>query len=685
MKAINRRNFLSLAAKTAGGATALSLIPPSIMKALAIPANSQTGTINDVEHVVILMQENRSFDHYFGTLHGVRGFGDKLPIPLPSGKSVWHQKDGTGKEMPPYHMDTRLTSAQRVPGTPHLMPDAQSAWAGGRMDEWPKFKTQYSMGYYRQEDMPFQFALANAFTICDSYHCSFHGGTNPNRLHLWTGMVDPTGKNGGPVINNDGESKTSPAEYSWTTYPERLEEAGVSWRIYQDANDNFGDNSLEGFANFRRAKPDSSLWRNGMSTWTMAQFATHAAGGTLPQVSWLVAPAKYSEHPGPSSPIQGAEYTQQVLNALTANPDTWSKTVLLVMFDENDGFFDHVPPPATPAKNADGSFAGKSTVDTQLDYHTNGQIYGLGPRVPMYVISPWSKGGWVNSEVFDHTSVIKFLENRFGVFEPNISPWRRAVCGDLMSAFNFAAPNDTTVPPMPSTSQADTIVLNQSKLPKPTAPLIPTLPRQNQGTRPSRALPYELHTSGRSEAANGKMWLIFSNTGKATGVFHVYDQRHLDRGPRRYTVEPGKLLSDDWNTTGDQGLYDLWVLGPNGFHRHFKGNTNSQESNPEIRVCYDYVNGDVYLQLQNTGSKDAALTITANDYRTDGPWPVTIAPSANAEHSWPLYESGHWYDFSVTGSNGFVRRFAGRVETGRHSISDPTNAGTMMRYRKRAS
>jgi phospholipase C len=173
MKAINRRNFLSLAAKTAGGATALSFIPPSIMKALAIPANSQTGTINDVEHVVILMQENRSFDHYFGTLHGVRGFGDKLPIPLPGGKSVWNQKDGTGKEMPPFHLDTRLTSAQRVPGTPHLMPDAQSAWAGGRMDEWPKFKTQYSMGYYRQEDLPFQFALANAFTICDSYTARF--------------------------------------------------------------------------------------------------------------------------------------------------------------------------------------------------------------------------------------------------------------------------------------------------------------------------------------------------------------------------------------------------------------------------------------------------------------------------------------------------------------------------------
>lgn len=683
MSSINRRNFLSMAAKTAGGATALSLMPASIMKALAIPANSQTGTINDVQHVVILMQENRSFDHYFGTLQGVRGFGDRLPIPIPGGKKVWNQKDGSGKEIPPYHMDTRLTSAQRVPGTPHLMPDAQSAWAGGRMNEWPKYKTQYSMGYYRQEDMPFQFALANAFTICDAYHCSFHGGTNPNRLHLWTGTNNPSGIGGGPAIDNEADSKESAVEYSWTTYPERLQQAGVSWRIYQNAADNFSDNPVEGFANFRKARKDSPLWINGMSTWSLEQFATHAAGGTLPQVSWLVAPAKDSEHPGPSSPIQGADYTQRVLNALTANPDTWSKTVLLVMFDENDGFFDHMPPPAPPNLNADGSFSGMSTVDTSIEYHATRRPYGLGPRVPAYVISPWSKGGWVNSEVFDHTSVIKFLENRFGVFEPNISPWRRAVCGDLMSAFNFAAPNDVTLPPMPNTSQADAIVSTQSKLPKPTPPQVPVLPRQNQGVKLSRALPYELHTSARSDAANGKMWLIFSNTGKATGVFHVYDQRHLEQGPRRYTVEPGKLLSDSWDTTADQGQYDLWVLGPNGFHRHFKGSNVAQDSTPEIRVCYDYVNGDVYLQLQNTGSKEAALTITSNDYRTDGPWPVKVPAGGSLEHSWSLYETSQWYDFTVSGSNGFVRRFAGRVETGRPSISDPTNAGTVMRPRKK--
>lgn len=170
-----------------------------------------------------------------------------------------------------------------------------------------------------------------------------------------------------------------------------------------------------------------------MSTRDLDKLKEDVLADKLPQVSWIVATAEGSEHPGPSSPAQGADYTARVLDALTSNPEVWSKTVLLINFDENDGFFDHMPPPAVPAYEsydadpARARLAGASTVDTVGEYHHNlngsdpqyhHRPYGLGPRVPMYVVSPWSKGGWVNSQVSDHSSVIRFIEARFGVKEP---------------------------------------------------------------------------------------------------------------------------------------------------------------------------------------------------------------------------------------------------------------------------
>ena len=212
------------------------------------------------------------------------------------------------------------------------------------------------------------------------------------------------------------------------------------------------------------------------------------------------------------------------------------------MFDENDGFFDHVAPPAAPSLNKDGTLRGKTTADATLEWHTKGDIryrnqpYGLGPRVPMYVISPWSKGGWVNSQVFDHTSVIRFLEQRFGVMEPNISPWRRAVCGDLTSAFNFANPNNEPFPELPDTSQADAIVASQIKLPKPKPPAVAAMPKQEMGIRPARALPYELGVHARYRSGGDALSLTFANTGKAGAVFQVFDLLDSENPPKRYTV-----------------------------------------------------------------------------------------------------------------------------------------------------
>jgi len=733
----SRRNFLTGAATTGAAALALSAFPPSIRRALAIPANDKTGTIRDVEHIVILMQENRSFDHYFGTLMGVRGFGDRFTIPLPDGKNVWQQADDKGNLVLPYHLDQTQGNALRSGQTPHDWSDGQNAWDGGRNDQWPRYKGSLSMGYYKEAEVPYQMALANAFTLCDGYHCSMHAGTNSNRMFVWSGSNGPTGAGVATVTNEWDDSYTPPSTsgYEWKTYPERLQAAGVRWIVYENMRDNFGDNPLTGFKQYRQAseasgKPIKSsgtvpaydpasddagnpLYKGIANTMPGANvdeylntFRNDVKSGRLPQVSWIVAPATYSEHPGPSSPVQGAWYIQEVLDALTAVPEVWSKTVLFINFDENDGFFDHYPSPAAPSIDANQKPAGKTTLsDAQLafEYHDypappgtskqknyppDGRVFGPGKRVPMYVVSPWSRGGWVNSQAFDHTSVLRFIEARFGVQEPNISPFRRAVCGDLTSAFNFANPNGETLPTLAgrkSLDEANQLSKSQefeadgkTKRAKVPLPLNPQLPRQATGTRPSRALPYELHTSARANAVGGTIQLVFANTGKAAAVFHVYDRLHLDRLPRRFMVEPGKQLDDAWNAmSDDSGAYDLWVLGPNGYHRHFKGDLNRLRAGgaavPEVRVCYDIANGNVYLEMLNAGQATAKFTVRAKAYRDDGPWSASVAGGAKAELHWDLSSSGAWYDFVVScdADANWQRRFAGRVETGKHSVSDP--------------
>ncbi|UGQ26264.1 phosphocholine-specific phospholipase C [Acinetobacter calcoaceticus] len=715
---MNRREFLLNSTKTMFGTAALASFPLSIQKALAIDAKVETGTIQDVKHIVILTQENRSFDNYFGTLKGVRGFGDRFTIPMTEGRKVWEQYDAKKNKILPYHLDSRLGNAQRVSGTPHSWSDGQAAWDNGRMSDWVAHKKPQSMGYYKKQEVEYQFALANAFTICDAYHCAMHAGTNPNRKFIWTGTNGPTGAGVASVVNEFDGIGPSNEGYEWTTYPERLQQAGVSWKIYQNMPDNFTDNPLAGFKQYRRANEQSGqpvsndvlvcpaydekidvtqpLYKGIANTMPdggfLGTFKTDIAQGKLPQVSWLVAPATYSEHPGPSSPVQGAWYIQEVLNALTENPQVWSQTVLLVNFDENDGFFDHIPSPSAPSKDEKGVVQGKTTLsDQQVSYEyfnhsavataksqpaTDGRVYGPGVRVPMYVISPWSRGGWVNSQVFDHTSILQFLEKRFGVQEPNISLYRRAVCGDLTTAFDFKTPNLLLVAELDgkkTKAEADAIRVAQALLPQVPVPSQQQFPQQEMGIRPSRALPYILHTSAKVDAAQKTVKLMFSNTGKQAAVFHVYNRLDLTAIPRRYMVEAGKQLDDVWNAIN--GQYDLWVLGPNGFHRAFKGNlsqVNQTQALPEIRVCVEECDANLYLKVRHDGNKSVKLTVKANAYLANKTWTIETDHSEK-ELVWDMSEFGGWYDFTVTlvDDATFSRRFAGRIETQEDSISDP--------------
>ncbi|WP_238912902.1 phosphocholine-specific phospholipase C [Achromobacter insolitus] len=697
-----RRDFLRNSAALAGAGSALALFPAAIRRALAIPANHRTGTIRDVEHIVIFMQENRSFDHYFGALAGVRGFGDRFPIPVPDSpdarhRSVWAQyndkpDDGQPRTVLPFHLDTREAfETMRVASTPHTWSNAQDAWDAGRMGNWPAAKKNHSMAYFTADDMPFQYAMARAFTVCDAYHCSFTGGTNTNRLFVWTGTNDGLGRGNGPALGNTYNKLTGgdPARaYTWTTYPERLEAAGVSWRIYQNMADNYSLNPTAGFKAYRDAYhgvPGSAaaLKDKALTTRDLDQLRQDVLNGTLPQVSWICATKAGSEHPSPSSPAQGADYTARVLDALTADPEVWSKTVLLLMFDENDGFFDHMPPPAPPSRDASGALAGASTVDTRGEYHeivagaekddTQAHlhgVYGLGPRVPMYVLSPWTKGGWVNSQVFDHTSVLRFVEQRFGVAEPNISPWRRAVCGDLTSIFDFSAPDGAGLPSgLPATAERAGLASALPGTITPPAPRQPALARQSAGTRPSRPLPYALQVHARLD--DGGVALRFENIGTAGAVFHVYDRLHLAQGPRRYTVEAGTQLEGTWHTASDDGRYDLWILGPNGFHRHCTGRAGAPPL--EVTAAYQGPGASLQLTVRNPAQQARSFQVQANAYGYPQASDTKLGPGESVSLSWDMTRSGGWYDVTVLdgGDPAYTRRLAGRIETGAPSTSDP--------------
>jgi phospholipase C len=454
---MTRRRMLGYSAGLAATAFAYTLMPPNVRRALA--ESPRAGSLKDIKHVVLLMQENRSFDHYFGTLAGVRGFDDPKALLLPNGRSVFYQPDVENPDghLLPFHLDTRKTNAQKIPSTNHTWPVQHEAWNNGKMDQWiPAHRKAdgangpYTMGYHTRADIPFQFALAEAFTICDAYHCSVMGPTWPNRMYWMTGTIDPDGKHGGPIISNIAP----PQGYGWTTYAERLEKAGISWKVYQQ-QDNYGLNVLENFSQFKNADKNSPLYLKGMVRGPQGQFEYDAINDNLPAVSWIMPTSYQSEHPD-FMPADGAAFVASKLDAIAANPEVWAKTVFILNYDENDGIFDHVapvvPPPGTAHEFVDGV------------------TIGSGFRVPSIIISPWTAGGWVCSQPFDHTSILQFLEKFTGVREHNISKWRRETFGDLTSAFRFGE-NTAEPPVLPDTSgPLSRARYEAANLPKPTPP-----------------------------------------------------------------------------------------------------------------------------------------------------------------------------------------------------------------------
>src|SRR4051794_5663837 len=465
---LTRRRFLG----TAAGAASLALLPPAVQKAVATTP-SRVPRLRDIEHIVLLMQENRSFDHYFGTLSGVAGFDDPDAVTLPNGDPVFRQPDATHPDgyRLPFHLDTRATNAGAMPSTAHGWTPQHASWNHGLMDNWmpahvaaDKANAPYVMGYLTRDDIPFHYALADAFTICDQYHSSVMGATWPNRLYWMTGTIDADGKYGGPATGN----AVGWGGFRWTTYAERLQAAGVSWRVYEQT-DTYGCNMLTKFAAFKYAPRTSPLRKYGATHCPDGQFEYDARHDRLPAVSWIIPTSSQSEHPN-FLPAAGADYIAGKIAAIAANPDVWAKTAFILNYDENDGLFDHVVPPTPPAGTPD-EFA--------LGFPVGG-----GFRVPCIVVSPWSAGGYVCSQNFDHTSILQFLERFTGVREPNISAWRRKTFGDLTRTLRLG--HRAPAPVLPDTqSNLNLAAYEVAHLPAPSlAGTNQRMPHQERGHRP---------------------------------------------------------------------------------------------------------------------------------------------------------------------------------------------------------
>jgi len=501
MHNFTRRELLRLGAATAAAElTSLGLHGCGNSSGISPLLPSACSKLTDIEHVVILTQENRSFDHYFGSYRGIRGFSDQsMAFRQPDPANTTNSPVGT---LLPFHLDTSTTNAACTHDLSHDWVPQHQSWDNGAMDGFVTSRLPInsndavlSMGYYTRADIPYYYALADAFTICDNFFCSVMGPTDPNRLYTMAASLDPDGKNGGPILQTIITNRTAfYGRLTYTTMPEQLQARGISWKVYSSPDETvlggiLSDNVLSYFNNFQN--PASPLHQNAFGPQFPADFLADVASGNLPQVSWLIGSVVTSDHP-PSPSLFGENVLSLIVNALTANPALWAKTLLFVTYDENGGFFDHVAPvtapPGTPGEYVTAPAVPDPTVIGSPAI--TGPI-GLGFRVPTLIVSPFSRGGFVSSDLFDHTSVLRFLETRFGAEVPNLSAWRRAAVGDLTSALNFKKP-DPSIPNLPSTLPAVAQAIQQcivnlaGTTPYP-VPSTQTAPTQESGTatRPS--------------------------------------------------------------------------------------------------------------------------------------------------------------------------------------------------------
>ncbi|WP_343305738.1 phospholipase C, phosphocholine-specific [Chitinophaga niabensis] len=826
----NRREFLKKSMLLSGAASVSSILPASIQRAMAI--DPQPGsTFLDAEHVVILMQENRSFDHCFGTLKGVRGFNDPRAVTLPDGKPVWLQTNAKDETYSPFRLDIKDTKVTWMGALPHSRASQVDAHNGGKYDKWLIAKKPgnkqfdhipLTMGYYTREDIPFNFAMADAFTVCDQNFCSAMTSTTPNRSFFWTGQINS--KEEGLTKANIRNTDYSYGKLGWKTFPELLTENDIKWKFYQ--NDisagggytgderswlaNFGCNLLEFFAAYnvkfneryvrnlqkqidtlpdeinklQEASPSSEatakkiktdiakkqevldnaiaelakwnkesyekltpkqkeLYNNAFVTNSgdpgyrsitnlkyddngtpremtvpagdvLYQLRKDAKENKLPTVSWIAGPQKFSDHP--SAPWYGALYVSEIMDILTSNPEVWKKTIFIVTYDENDGYFDHFVPFSIPDENKPGTGKVSPGIDTEVEHvrlanelaqgiekkQAREAPIGLGFRVPLMIASPWSRGGKVNSQIFDHTSTLQFLEEfvnkKFSkkIHLDNISQWRRTICGNLTSAFTPFDGAKSDLPFLQKEKFIETIHNAQFK-PEPSGfkkfssreidemikqpATANPLAKQEPGVRPSCALPYELYAEGKWNPSTKSFDLSMSAGNQIFGAtsagspFRVYAPvAFAGEGFRNwdFAVKAGDALQYSWPLEQfSEGKYHLRLHGPNGFYREFTGNAND----PAMEVSCEYVrdkSGGLVIKVRNTSAESLKLTVKDNGYKQADAQHI-IGKNSSKDIFLELGKNHNWYDFSIkaNGFNAFEKRYAGRVENGEEGFSDP--------------
>lgn len=811
----SRRQFLKKASALAGATAVVNLLPESIQRALAIEA-PLGSTYKDAEHIVFLMQENRSFDHCYGTLKGVRGFNDPRALKLPNGLPVWIQGNKKGEYFAPFHLDIVNSKSTWMGSLPHGWRDMVAARNGGRMDNWLEAKSSgikdykampLTMGYYKRSDIPFYYAFADAFTVCDQHFCSSLTGTSANRSYFWTGTIRENPRDPEATAHVDN-GQINYKDVSWKTYPERLEEAGISWKVYQnelsvavgfegeeeDWLANFTDNNLEFHKQYGvRFHPAHRTWMEhrlkqleqeiiGLKDTVEAaklkkqiedlkqdlqrfskenfdkqsdllkaihekafvtnigdpnyhrveklvyedeqgkqevdvpagdvfhQFRQDVKEKKLPTVSWLVAPCRFSDHPG--SPWYGAWYLSEALDILTQDPEVWKKTIFILTYDENDGYFDHVSPFVPPMQgNADtgkaaaGIYTADEYVTKEQERKRTGKAdselespIGLGFRVPLVVASPWSKGGWVNSEVFDHTSCLQFLEQFLlqktgkDIKETNISSWRRLVCGDLNSVFHKVS--DTThnaLVPVNRDEYVERIYkAREKKLPTDFVQIAPAeldqirekgistsiKAIQEKGIKPACALPYALNVNAKSDHHGFEITFdtkVNIKSKKKIGVpFQVRSQTAYGTAGAgqvwNFAVKENEPLKYVWNM--DQfkdNSFEMELHGPNGFFRMFKLH---KERPHAILVKQSQKRHTIALELKKL-NKDQNYWVRDRSYGCFEPF--LLDQSFSGSKILDFTSSYGWYDLEITCKEDpdFCFVFAGHIENGMASKTDP--------------
>jgi len=834
----SRRDFLKFAALLSGATGISGFVPESIQRAFAIePAPG--STFADAEHIVILMQENRSFDHSLGSLQGVRGFNDPRAIRQPNGNSVFVQTSkATGKSFAPWRLDLRDTRITWMGSIPHSRNSQVDAWNDGHYDNWIDAKKSgnkdyqhmpITMGHYTREDLPFYYALADAFTVCDQSYCAVMSSTTPNRSMFWTGTIRDKKSADSRVYMRNDELFRDPL--GWKTYPERLTDAGISWRFYQ--NDlsmtsgltaeerswlsNYGCNVLECFAAYNvhaynyapellknqldaaqkqvarleeqlselsnpemgdelhvqlglaqshvihlqkavasagdvrykqlsvkeRALHDAAFVTNiGDPNYRsleplrftsdgheetinvpkgdiLHQFRADVEAGKLPTVSWLAGPEHFSDHP--SSPWYGAWWVSEIMDILTKNPEVWKKTIFILTYDENDGYFDHSPSYVAPDPKRPETGAASAGIDVALEYTYKGDEIaqgvpshearsgpiGMGFRIPTIIASPWTRGGWVNSQLCDHTSTLQFLERfiqaKFGknIREDNISDWRRTVAGDLTSCFRPHREDETALNFLQRDQFIELIVNARNKaLPTGFKELsadeirainirpakASAISHQEPGTRPSCALPYELYAHG-AVSADGKHFELQLTAAKdvfkdraAGAPFNVY-LRNLATKPgmraATYTVKAGDTLKPIFALEEFRdGQYEIEVLAANGFYRRFTGDQHAKtpQVTAKLQMRSGNPTGALELHLLNSGTAPQQFEIKDNSYGAASIH-KSVAAGATQVVTIPLANSFQWYDLTIQSKGSTaVAQLAGRVETGAPTKTDPLMA-----------